>query len=241
MTSFIFSSSSRQISSLNWLWLRGCMPCNAEEPVEEQFCLTQPHALLQGGMCAGSHGISWPGAGCSQVSTSQGRSSFFGADRSGVVRLGSGCSDVLGGKQRFPLLPAFTAHLPPGNLMSQTRPLLIGNPLLELMHLLGNLILHRGGIHEGTQSMGSVTPMLGEWEPSVWWRGKSRTRWLRNYPWPQEGGLRWHLFWQASYFEVREGSVYMHFSNSSQKHKCWNIRNWFCYDFPAVACRSKEF
>lgn len=47
--------------------------------------------------------------------------------------------DVLGGKLGFPLLPAFTTHLPPGNLMSQARALLIHSSFLELMRLLGNL------------------------------------------------------------------------------------------------------
>lgn len=40
-------------------------------------------------------------------------------------------------------------------------------------------------------------PCWEEWKLPVWWRGKSRTRWLQNYPWPQEGGLRWHLFWKV--------------------------------------------
>lgn len=46
-----------------------------------------------------------------------------GANRDGVVRSGSRCSDVLGGKHRFPFLPTFTTHLPPGNLMAQARAL----------------------------------------------------------------------------------------------------------------------
>lgn len=108
-----------------------------------------------GGMCAESPAASWAGAGHSQVSSSQGRSCsrrFSGANRDGVVRLGSGYRDVLGGKHRFPSLPAFTRESDvPG------MGLLMYNSLLELMHLLGSLILQRGG----TQSMGSVTPHAG--------------------------------------------------------------------------------
>lgn len=55
--------------------------------------------------------------------------------------------------------------------------------------------------------------------------GKARC-WLQNYPWPQEGGLRWHLFQKALYFGIRTSSTSFcdcAFPNSSQKHERWKI------------------
>lgn len=149
LLSFFFSSSSCHISSLSWLWLRGCTPCNAEESVEEQLCLTQPNAL-QGGTCAESPGTPWAGAGCSQ-----GRSRL-----ASLALTGSVCWSLDHGgwcawrEARIPLAPSIY-HSPSPRESDVPSTGFINTQFLSGID--ASPREPRGGTHEGTQSMGSVT------------------------------------------------------------------------------------
>lgn len=112
-------------------------------------------------------------------------------------------SSVLRGKYSFPLVPDFTSRLLP--LWESDVPSMD----MFWCSSSGTWFCRGGNPRTNWKSMGSRTPHAEECRNCCC--GGKRARWLQTHPWPQEGGLRWHLLCKVSCFEVRSSSIYVPF------------------------------
>lgn len=212
------------VRSAHWtdsLMVSSWMPCSAEEPLQcrNNLVFPQPIAMLQGERCAEEV--------ARKQAPAKARSRLVSLALMGAVwwDCPQGVAMCLEGSTDSPCsqsLPPIFLH--PRNVTSQALGLFLHNLLCQHWCISsGSSFCSWGEPTKELKENGfNNSPCWGEWKLSVWWRGK-RTRWLQNYPWPQEGGLGWHLFWKVSYFEVTK-SCFCAFPNSSQKRQCWNIR-----------------